>query len=136
MKIIVCLDERNGMSFCGKRQSMDRCLREHLTYVVGNETLWMNGYSFGQFADSPLKIQMDEDFLEKADRGDFCFVENKDLTPYMDKIRQLIVYRWDRVYPGDLYFPMEEGKSRLKLLHTESIKGYSHEQILQEVYQR
>ena len=136
MKIIVCLDERNGMSFCGKRQSMDRNLRQHVAGVVQNGRLWMNAYSAGQFADTSMRIQVEEDFLNKAGCEDYCFVENQDLRIYIDKIDELIVYRWRRIYPSDLTFPMDAVKDSFRLLSTQTLTGYSHEQILQEVYQR
>lgn len=135
MKIIVCLDERNGMAFCGKRQSMDRCLREHLIGMVKNNRLWLNDYSAGQFSDSPMNICVDEDFLNKAEERDFCFVENIDLTPYIDKIHGLIIYRWGRIYPSDLSFPLEKVIIGKKLSQTEVFAGYSHKQILLEVYE-
>lgn len=136
MKVIVCLDQRNGMSFCGKRQSMDRCLREHLAGVVQDETLWMNAYSAGQFSDTTLNIKVDEAYLDRAGKNEFCFVENRDLTPYMDKIHWLGIYRWDRLYPSDLSFPLEIAKDKLQHSHTEVFAGFSHKQIQLEVYQR
>lgn len=136
MKVIVCLDQRNGMSFCGKRQSMDRCLREHLAGVVQSEMLWMNAYSVGQFSDTTLNIHVDDAYLDKAGENEFCFVENRDLTPYMDKIHWLGVYRWDRLYPSNLSFPLDKVKDKLQLLYTEVFEGFSHKQIQLEVYQQ
>ena len=51
MRLIVCLDDRDGMTFLGRRQSQDALLRQDmLAYVDGHE-LWMNSYSAAQFGN-------------------------------------------------------------------------------------
>ena len=49
MNIIVCVDKNNGMSFCGKRQSQDRVLRERVLEMTNGSRLLMNSYSAKQF---------------------------------------------------------------------------------------
>ena len=57
MKLIVCLDDRNGMSFLGRRQSQDALLRKDLLAYVAGSALSMNAYSAAQFeAGSPICI--------------------------------------------------------------------------------
>ena len=58
MHLIVCVDDRMGMGFAGRRQSMDRVLREDLLALTRGAALWMAPYSAGQFEASPENLQM------------------------------------------------------------------------------
>ena len=49
MNIAVCLDDKNGMLFCGRRQSKDQYLRQQLLERSKPNALWMNGFSAKQF---------------------------------------------------------------------------------------
>ena len=49
MKIIVCVDNQNGMMFNHRRQSQDRVLRKRILELTGGKKLWMNAYSQKQF---------------------------------------------------------------------------------------
>ena len=130
MKIIVCLDDRNGMLFGGRRQSKDSLLRTRVLDMAAEGILWMNGYSAGQFEEADC-IRCDEAFLEKAGTEDYCFVENADITPYWDRIDGVIVYRWNRHYPADVTFSIPE---HWRLAGTEEFPGSSHELITEERY--
>ena len=91
MKIIVCVDNQNGMMFNHRRQSQDRVLRKRILELTGGKKLWMNAYSQKQFLqvngnmskeqEQSGQIQADEAFLEKAGPREYCFVENKDVVP-------------------------------------------------------
>ena len=84
MKIIVCVDNQNGMMFNHRRQSQDRVLRKRILELTGGKKLWMNAYSQKQFLqvngnmskeqEQSGQIQADEAFLEKAGPGEYCFV--------------------------------------------------------------
>ena len=58
-------------------------------------------------------ITVDEKFLQKAESGDYCFVEDIDVEPYIDYIDELILIRWNRVYPADFYFKIDMGEWNL-----------------------
>ena len=133
MHLIVCLDDRNGMAFAGRRQSMDSLLRARMLQTVGNKKLWMNSYSARQFETLADTVCVDESFLEKAGLNDYCFVETDDLTDYLKKIRNVIIYRWGRVYPSDISFPIQILSDRRKAGET-VFSGSSREQITEEVY--
>ena len=129
MHLIVCIDERNGMSFQGRRQSSDRLLREDMLALVGDGILWMSPYSGAQFEDR-ANIRADENFLTLAGDGEYCFCET--CLP-AGKIESIILYRWNRHYPADLHFPQQLLDSRLQVQVTE-FPGFSHETITREVY--
>ena len=69
MILAVCIDDRNGMLFNGRRQSQDRVLREDLVREAGGGPLWMNAYSARQFDPPPEGLRTAEDFLEQAGRS-------------------------------------------------------------------
>ena len=133
MRVAVCVDEEYGMLFGGRRQSKDRLLRAQLLGAAGEGSLWMNAYSAKQFEEEPA-IRVAEDFLEQAEPADLCFVENTDLAPYAGKIRQLIVYRWNRRYPATAWFPVALFENRWKLESSTDFPGSSHDVITQEIY--
>ena len=49
MRIIVCVDEKGGMSFGGRRQSRDRVVKDRILELTADANLWMNRDSAGQF---------------------------------------------------------------------------------------
>ena len=137
MIIMVCLDDKGGMMFNRRRQSRDRVVRERMVQMAGGRGLWMNHYSAGQFAqDDPAALRVDDDFLQKAGEGDFCFVENEALAPWEADLEKLVLFRWNRVYPADRYFDLDLTQGRWSLEDQEEFVGSSHEKITMEVYTR
>ena len=135
MKIAVCLDDQNGMLFCGRRQSKDRYLRQQLLALAQPNGLWMNGYSAKQF-EAGDTICVAEDFLDSAPQDQWCFVENTDILPYKDEIQCVAVYRWNRLYPSDTKFPVEAFCQSWQMISTRTFPGYSHDEITEEIYQQ
>ncbi len=148
MKIIVCVDNQNGMMFNHRRQSQDCVLRKRILELTGGKKLWMNAYSQKQFlqvnGNMPKEqeqsgqlgqsgqIQADEAFLEKAGPGEPCFVEDRSVAPFAGRVERVVLYRWDRAYPADLYWDLSlEGWT---LARREEFPGFSHEIITKEVY--
>lgn len=133
MIIIACVDGNNGMLFHARRQSRDRLLRERILRRCAGGRLWMNAYSRSQFPDG-AEITVHEACLSLAGKGEFCFVENQDVRPVSDRVEQVILYRWNRAYPADVYFSFPlDGWS---LSHREEFAGSSHQRITEEVYVR
>lgn len=140
MHIIVCVDDGGGMLFHKRRQSQDRILREHILNDTSGARLWMNAYSFRQFSDMKTvgsgQIVVEENFMDQAEAGDFCFLENVSAKDYEDKIEQVILYKWNRSYPSDFKFDIPLEESGWKLENREEFEGFSHEKITKEVYRR
>ena len=133
MNIAICLDDRNGMLFCGRRQSKDSALRQQLLQLAQPTGLWMNGFSAKQF-DVSDAIQVAEDFLSLASPGEWCFVENSDVLPYKEKIEHIAIYRWNRLYPSDVKFPIEAFSGSWLPVSSRTFSGSSHEEITEEIY--
>ena len=130
MHLIVCIDEHDGMSFCGKRLSSDRKLTEFILNYTHGAKLWMNAYTAKLFTGEA--VIADEDFLEKAGPGEYCFVENRSLDER--KVPESVtLFRWNRVYPSTLKFP----RSLLADMHLDysvDFPGNSHDKITVERY--
>ena len=136
MKLIVCLDDQNGMLFGGKRQSRDRAVCEKILSITQGAMLWMNHYSYPLFADMNMWVAVDDAFLSLAAEEDWCFVENTDVCPYLDSVSQIIIFKWNRRYPADMVFSAELTGGTWKLNQSEVFSGYSHDRITMEVYTR
>lgn len=130
MNVIVCLDDRDGMTFNHRRQSRDRFVYKHIAEHSAG-LVYMNTYSAPLFSDYPDRICVIDDFLQLCGREDWCFLENADITPWLPQVEKLVVYRWNRVYPSDIRFPVTAfGVGTI----AEEFAGHSHEKITVEVY--
>ena len=73
-------------------------------------------------------------FLDAAGDGEFCFVENADVSGCVERIEEIYLYRWNRDYPAEVYFPVD--LSVWKCMETKEFAGSSHEKITRERYTR
>lgn len=92
--------------------------------------LLMDKYSSRIFGG--YEVVIDEDFLENAEKNDYCFVERADIKAYADKIETLIVFKWNRAYPSDRKAEnIFDGKTLEEVFDFE---GSSHKKITCEVW--
>lgn len=137
MILIACLDDKGGMMFNRRRQSQDRVLRQRILEKTAGARLWMNDYSEKQFAgEHGEQIETAADFLDRAGDGEFCFIENIDGSAYEEKIEKIILYKWNRTYPADVYFGIPLIEHGWHLTESEEFAGHSHEKITEEVYEK
>lgn len=128
MKLVACIDEKNGMLFNNRRQSRDKVLIENLLELCKGEALYTNTYSISLFPEGSAVVCSDFDSLENG----YVFAEN--FTVNEEKIREIIIYKWNRVYPADTYFTISlDGWS---LIEAVDFEGFSHEKITREIYRR
>lgn len=105
--------------------------------LAGNRTLWMNDYTARQFSpEQQEQISLAENPLQAANNGELCMVEGEALLPYEDQLEELILFRWNRVYPADTYLDIPLSEHGWVLVNTLEFSGYSHERITQEVYRK
>lgn len=133
MIVIVCLDKDNGMLFHNRRQSRDREVGEKIRKICKGKKLWMNHYSsrlYGQMES--VETTISDHFMWEAGSGEFCLVESDKLKQFEEKMEALIVFRWDRKYPADVYLDLE--LYSWKLTGTKEFSGYSHGKITEEIY--
>lgn len=123
MKLIVCVDKENGILFNHRRLSRDR---EIITDLLNNEEeIKMLAYSKSLFGESE-KAEISSEFGPE----DTVFWE--DSIPEEFTIDELIVYRFDKVYPSDVKLNIDLSQWNLESVRV--IPGYSHTEILKEVY--
>ena len=134
MNLIVCVDDRNGMMFNGRRLSRDRVLREYLLELSGGK-LWMNSYSAGQF-ESTENLVVRENFLGETPEGEFCFLEDQPCPDCEDRLEQVILCKWNRTYPSDRKFDLPLGEHGWHCVSRKEFPGSSHDRITVEVYKR
>ena len=119
MRLIVCLDDRDGMTFLGRRQSQDALLRQDMLAYVDGHGLWMNSYSAAQFGND-CNISVSEQPGEHGEGG-YCFVENLPASAFLPA-EELVIYRWNRHYPADKKFPLAQALEGMQLVTREVYK--------------
>lgn len=129
MILAVCVDDRMGISFQGRGLSKDALLREKLMALAG-EKLRMSVYSGKQFG---LGVYAGADYLSCAGADDWCFCENDEYLAFSDRVERIVLFKWNRAYPADLYFSFP---GRWRLVSAEDFPGKSHETITMEVYEK
>ncbi|MBO5065262.1 MAG: hypothetical protein J6D06_04010 [Clostridia bacterium] len=129
MKIIVCLDDNSGMLFNNRRQSRDRVVCEDIVKNLEGEKLYISPFSQILFENFRDDVCVSEDFLLN---GNICFVENQAVSQC--DADEVIVYKWNRVYPSDFYCDIDF--SKYFLTEQTELEGFSHEKITKEVYKR
>ncbi|MBQ7354654.1 MAG: ribonuclease Z [Clostridia bacterium] len=136
MVVIVCLDDREGMMFNGRRQSRDRVLLADVAAMTRGVCLRAAPCSEKLLREHGLSPVIGEDFLSVAEEGDWCFLEDRGLSSYRDKLERLVIYRWNRHYPGDLFWDLEPGEAGLRLTQRTEFVGSSHETITKEIFEK
>ena len=137
MIVITCVDDNGGVLFNHRRQSSDRVVRQRILDICKGSKLWMSSYSAREFenTDAP-EINVEDEFLSEAAKGEYCFVEGDDLKPYEKWIERIILIHWNRVYPADVYFDFPLNEHGWKRVSCEEFTGYSHDKITVETYDR
>lgn len=130
MIVIAAVDDRFGMFFNHRRLSRDWVVTEKVKEIVGNGKLWIHPYSLDLFPDACAA----EDFLVRAGKEDFCFVENRSLRTYSDQITEIYLFFWNRKYPSDLKFDLPLEPFWCKKYT--GFPGYSHDNITLEIFER
>ena len=119
----------------GKRQSRDRVLVADFVSSVCDKPIYISPFSKLIFEPHGSVNIVENPFLDSED-GSACFIENFALSPYTDMIDELIVYRWNELYPSDVKFDVDIEKSGYKLVSSYDFEGSSHERITKEIYRK
>ena len=135
MIVIACVDDSMGMLFNNRRVSRDEKVIDKIVEVANGRRIWMSDYSQSLFEYTEVQnIIMDDNYLEKADCNEYCFVEKEMLSNYKDKMEKIILFKWNRDYPSDKKFDLD----LTEWINESSMEfqGNSHECITMEVYTR
>lgn len=134
LSVAVCVDERGGMTFFGKRQSRDRVLIQELLDSTKGK-VYIRKFSSLLFEGHEDRIVVCEDPFSGAGDDDVIFIEDMPLKDKTNEIDRLIVYCWGKVYPSDkkLGFKPEEC---FRAIESSEFAGSSHDKITKTVYKK
>ena len=121
MTVFVCLDDNNGMLFNNRRQSRDSRVIEQIKAISMGRTLYMDSYSAKLFED--FGVIVDDNIIEKMTEEDFCFVEKSFLKEYDEKIKTLVIFKWNRIYPSDKQLDISFNERKLKESYEDDERG-------------
>lgn len=134
MIAIVMLDNNGGMMFNQRRLSSDREVINDIIRTADKHALLMDDYTYQMFVSygKEKNITHTKDFLNRAEKTDYCVAEDAELIGHINDITRLIIYLWNRDYPSDVKFdlPLDE----FRLLGTVNFKGSSHDKITKCTY--
>ena len=127
-KIIACVDNDMGLMFHHRRQTQDRIVRENIKAL--KERIYMNEYSYQLYKDTLDDVIVDNDFIKHGENH-YCLIENVSVKDC--DIDEMILYRWNTIYPCDYYLDID--LSKFQLVKQEMFKGSSHE-VTKEIYRK
>ncbi len=128
MKVFVAVDDNYGMLFNKRRQSQDKVLRKYILSIVNQQNLYMNEYTYKQFAVEEGNLIITNEYLNQIKQDEFCFVETESLKDIKHKISELYLCKWNRKYPADKYLDIEMDNT-WEVVSVTDIVGSSHEKI-------
>ena len=134
MTVIVCLSDDGGMTFNKRRQSRDAAVTADIAKLVGDGVLFISDFSLNLFSDSSLSVIASSDPLSVAADDDFAFLEDRGASQYAEKIKKLVIYKWNRKYPTDFKFDIEPALFGFHIAETVEFSGKSHEKITREIW--
>ena len=132
--VAVCLDGEDGMMFNNRRQSRDRVMIAELVNSTDSK-IHIHPYSAKLFAQYE-SIAISDSPLDTAGDGEVVFIEQLPIKEHLDAISRIIIYRWNRLYPADLYFDIDLEASGFKLICKTEFEGSSHEKITKGIYEK
>ena len=133
MILICCVDERNGMSFEGRRCSQDRIMRDDLRQLV--PALSMDAYAYSMFmkddVDYPYEVCEDLTTCNYP-----CFIELVAPSHFEDKIEKMVLYQWHRHYPSTVTMDINLHDPKWECIETYCFEGSSHDKITRAIFQK
>lgn len=130
MQIALCVDNRNGFTFQGRRLSRDRAQQEDLLTLCGGKPLRIAHCSAALFSWAGSRVAVEEDPLSGFDS--LCFLEDR--LPSPDQVEELVLYCWNRDYPADVRLTWDLGL--FQVADRRDFPGTSHGAITRTIYVR
>ena len=134
MRLILCVDDRMGVCFAGRRQSRDARVCEDIVRELGEGELFVLPYSQALLEGLGARLRVSSDPIGEAKGiyGSAVFLEACEMPRELSDFDTVTLYRWGRSYPADRYFEADLSRYRLKSRVT--FVGTSHEKITKETY--
>ncbi len=134
LTVAVTVDDKMGVAFNKRRQSRDKLLIEDLCKSTDGD-IYVTSYSAPLFEDFTNRVKIVDDPISECPDGGLCFLELTAISEHIDSISELIIYRWNRLYPSDKKLGIDIGESKLNLISSYDFVGKSHDKITKEIYQ-
>ena len=131
LRVYVCLDDRGGMLFNGRRQSRDSRVFEDIRREISGELL-IDPFSESLCRRAEIPHRVVEGPL--PEEGHF-FLEARAPREALAADR-IVIYRWGRHYPADFWWTLDLQAAGFRLAERSEFPGTSHERICREVYAR
>jgi hypothetical protein len=128
MTIILCLDDKNGISFNNRRQSRDKILIEN---VIKHDNIYIRDYYTNLFSKYEVNVI---DNISALPADAVYFHEITDPADMIDQFDTIIIYRWNRHYPSNVQFDFK--MDLYKKIFEEDFIGSSHDKITKEIWIR
>lgn len=134
MNIVVCVEDKGGIAFNKRRLSRDKKVIEDLQKLLNGKNLYIRPESKDLFVDAANLNIKTTDSPDKISDG-FFFADKEDPTVLYKSGDTVVIYRWNRRYPADIFFGMEQKGQLPQLRETVDFEGNSHEKITREIRQ-
>ena len=136
MILIACVDQKNGMTLNGRRQTNDRAVRRLILKEAYPKKIIMAPSCATQFNKREQRwILCRANPMESASEGSYCMIETEQASSYVDRIERIVLYRWNTVYPADVFFDLPL-HMEWDLISQVMFDGFSHPDVVQEIYIR
>lgn len=128
MTVYLCLDDRGGLLFNGRRLSRDAV---QLADMAAEGPLTVDAFSEKLLASAGIPCALAEETLPADCR---FFLENREPASVLPLAEKVVIYRWNRQYPSDVRWEGTPADYGFSLTETSEFPGKSHERITKEVY--
>ena len=128
MILIACIDDKSGLAFNKRRQSKDKTVTEDIIKTVGKNSIIMDEKSASLFENADINIISPDD----VSMAKYYFIEFTSPSYVSKAFEGIILYKWNRRYPADIYFDIDLKNYILK--ESFDFPGNSHEKITKEIY--
>ena len=143
MTLIMCVDPNNGYLFNERRQSRDQAVLRRILSMPFR-VLKMEYRSYNML-DSYAHICRQKPRAKRMtmhpgamlmSAEDAYFNEFQDPSDMLQAASRVILFRWDKTYPADRHLPDLKASPDWRLVSVETFKGFSHEEIQEETYEK
>ena len=128
------LDDKNAVTFAGKRQSKDIKVAQKMCEFMSGTPLAIKAKSANFFEGVDIPLVTVDNFVDCREDTPTAFCEEIPSQEVLDNALVLIVFRWNRNYPSLTNERLNlDGYSKT---FVEEFAGNSHEKITVEVYNK
>lgn len=129
MTLYLCLDDKNGLRFNSRRQSRDGAVLEDIRSQLADKLL------IQPFSEKLIR-EAEIPYVLPPETAEDCFAEDIPSEELLARTKKIVLYRWNRHYPADVFWNPDLGSMGFVLTQTTEFSGTSHDKITREVYVR